>query len=99
MEEMYKTGLRRITPEQEEAMGQGKEGDRQPPHMRSLQLFSRGCAYAHNKTQSIFYAASRGIARSVTFRPTVYSILISQPTANITPLKQLCCTSTTTSSH
>ena len=72
MEEMYKTGLRRITPEQEEAMGQGKEGDRQPPHMRSLQLFSRGCAYAHNKTQSIFYAASRGIARSVRFRPILH---------------------------
>ena len=30
--------------------------------------------------------------------PTVYPILISQPTANITPLKQLFCTSTITSS-
>ena len=30
--------------------------------------------------------------------PTVYSILTSQPTANITPPKQLCCTCTITSS-
>ena len=69
---MCKTGLRQITPEQEEAMAQWKEGDRQPAHMRSLQLFSRGCAYAHNETQSILYAASRGIARSVTFRPILH---------------------------
>ena len=34
----------------------------------------------------------------ITSLPTVYLILISQPTANITPLKQLFCTSTTTSS-
>ena len=34
----------------------------------------------------------------ITSLPTVYSILISQPTANITPLKQLFCTSTITSS-
>ena len=34
----------------------------------------------------------------ITSLPTVYSILISQPTANITPPKQLFCTSTITSS-
>jgi len=34
----------------------------------------------------------------ITSLPTVYSILISHPTANITPLKQLFCTSTITSS-
>ena len=34
----------------------------------------------------------------ITSVPTIYSILTSQPTANITPLKQLFCTSTITSS-
>jgi len=40
MKEMCnKTGLQQIMAEQEEAMGQGKEGDRQPPNMRSPPTF------------------------------------------------------------
>ena len=49
-------------------------------------------------SKSMKYEQSNTYEHTHTHTHTVYSILISQPTANITPLKQLFCTSTITTS-
>jgi len=43
---MGKTMVLQITSEENDGMDEEKEGDRHPPLMDPLQLFSGGCAYA-----------------------------------------------------